>query len=180
MMKPSQSSPTSYRVETVSILALMILLGALMLSLTMEPGVVNITEFSPDRLSFRHRSYFCYPFLGIDGEEESTPLLDRVLEFDDGGEPAKSPPRWNFVSGDKPRTRGWHGAAKHAHYLFRPNNDWLDWTDKNPELAKRFWPKIIHWLRQEKYSQVTVAAMLARDAQTLADVDLAFAEAAKE
>jgi hypothetical protein len=151
---------------------------SLFVLLTAEPGCVSKTEFSPDSLAFRSRDYVCYPFLEIDSEWEP-PLVARIREFDDGLVPQTSPPRWHFVHGDKWRTRGWIGDAKPAYRLFR-NEDWLQWTDQNPDLAKKLWPKIIHMLRQERYGPVTVALMFARDAKTIQDIDHAIAEAEKE
>jgi hypothetical protein len=160
------------------VLGILLMMSCVVIFLTAEPGIVGITEFSPDTLGFRSRQYFCYSFLGS-ATEWSLPLAERVRDFDDDVVPPQSPPRWHFVHGDKWRTRGWNGNAKVAYRLFR-NEHWIDWTEKNPELAKRLWPRAIHLLRQERYRQVQTVLEFARDAKTLEDIDHAFAEAEKE
>ncbi len=163
---------------------LMIRIGAGLLAvgitifLTADPGYVHQTEFSPDTLTFRSNNYWFYPYLSL-GEEWSKPVLDRIRTFDVGGVPATSPPRWHFVHGHKTGFRGWHGDAKNAYRIFR-DEGWIEWIDKNPHLADRFWPRIIRLLREERYGRAREAACFAKDAKTVEDIDQAFVEAMKE
>jgi hypothetical protein len=177
-MTSVKSSTKSYRVETISIMLLLLSISALLLSQFIDVGWVTRSEFSPDKLSFRSRAYFCHTVFES-SEEWSAPLLDRIRAFDDGRIPAQEPPRWDFMRGEKWRVRGWNGDARLVNRVVSRSDEWLDWTDKNPELANRFWPRVIHLLRNQQYRQFELATSLAHDAKTVADIDQAFVEAEK-
>jgi hypothetical protein len=136
---------------------------------------VSMIEFSPDTSTFRNRRYFCYPFLGW-SNEWSSPLADRVREFDDGRVPPESPPRWEIAFGSKYGAQCMRGNASTA-YGFLCSRAYRDWTEDHPELAREFWPRVIQWLREDRYNELDRLQMLALNAQTKADLERAFAEA---
>src|SRR5438034_18056 len=142
-----------------------------LLSLIFSPGCVSQTEFSPDRLVFRTSNYFCLPFICWPSQEWSNPLLDRIREFDDDFTPPNSPARWHFVHGNQrpllDTVRGWIGDAKPAYRHLREidyhdRGSWLEWTDENPELARRLWREVIKLVRREDYSVLYAAVVAAK------------------
>lgn len=47
------------------------------------------------------------------------------------------------------------GESRFHRQLFWRKNEWIEWTNKNPEEAARFWPQILELLRNDSQQQAT-------------------------
>lgn len=172
------------RVKLCLLLAMSVIVLTVVVA-AVSTGYVYRTEFSPDLLKFRSNNYFGLECLVAHQEEWSTALMDRIRKYEHLCKPPNAQPRWHFVHGKMRGIKGWIGEAKPAYrYLrnehFNYGGDWLEWTDKNPALAERLWPKVINLLRDEQYDAILIAMFAAKEAIGAEDFERAFAEVEKK
>jgi len=90
------------------------------------------SEFSPDTLEFRcsyfiYDEAFCYKKMKIHSE-----LMEIMKKYKQEGDRREIAERWHLARGEKFRTRGWHGPAKHiANRINDPTL--INWSEKNLE-----------------------------------------------
>ena len=121
-------------------------------------GRVSGVEFSPDTIS--HRSFTYFQWCGIQctprQQNEWQSDVDAYLhEF--GYVTPTERKRWHFVKGFAPGVRGWHGHAKYMCQsvgCWSGDDQWVQWSHDNPELAAIVWPQVVSWARQEKYYEI--------------------------
>lgn len=122
-------------------------------------GMATGVEFSPDR--FCHRSFRYFTVLGI----QVTPArrLEWRSEIEDYLHANRFVPtspdstRWCFVKGFAPGVRGWSGNAKLACQglgCWGGSDEWVQWSQEHPKLAKVLWPQVVSWIQQERFEEV--------------------------
>ena len=123
-------------------------------------GSVHGIEFSPDR--FAHRSFSYYQWCGLQISPMQTrewhSKVDEYLHAN-GFVPRTEEltPRWDFVKGSAPFVRGWHGDAKvmcQAIGCYSGSDEWVVWSQNNPELANVVWPQVMSWARNGQYEEI--------------------------
>lgn len=148
-------------------------------------GIVQGVEFSPDLFAHRSFRYYCWCGVQISFKDHSLwrSNIDKYLHRNEFiTENAGHQPRWLFVKGFAPGIRGWHGRAKYYCQgvgCWDGNDRWVQWSEKNPNLAKALWPKVIVWARQGKYDEIFYLFRYVdlESAETTNDVELKIAEA---
>jgi hypothetical protein len=170
---------TAFHVTWVT-LAILVLGGILGPS-----GRVGGVEFSPD--TFEHRSFQYVQWCGIQLTPTRHSLwqsdVDRYLHEQGFVEwPDDIEPRWYFVKGFAPHVRGWSGEAKsmcHGLGCYSGNDQWVTWSQENPELARVVWPRVVTLARNEQFATVLLLFKLTdlEQARSVADVEQKIARA---
>lgn len=125
--------------------------------------------FSPDTLEFRHQGEWLVPIVNV-------PILRT---------PRSAPERWDLVNFlitkeywrpvqmEQPRwqvTFRWNqqwrdGQSQTYRELAWRGNEWIEWSEANPEIAKRVWPAVLSALRHSESSELNDAWTLLRFAR---------------
>lgn len=145
---------------------------------TLMFGLVQGEEFSPNTFVRREFQYYQLPWLGWQISPISRQTKTNALETYVAAQswvsplPAGSSQRWDLVlatQGTVPGTQrilSQGGARILCAYLDaqRENQDlvWLEWSKKNPELAKVVWPLIVRLARDDLYVFVPDLLRVAR------------------
>lgn len=66
---------------------------------------------------------------------------------------------WEFMRGSKPGVRGWIGEARIINPILK-DETWVDWSVKNPELAKTLWPVFVARAQARQFNRLYVAFVL--------------------
>lgn len=158
---------------TVFSLAAFALLGLL---LTLMFGGVHGTEFCPQTFERRSYSFYEIPWIGIQVRgvrhvDRTGPVEQHLVKQGLIPRPPKPSERsWHIVYG----MRG--GAARQKgdavilmNYLDAEDAEekyvWLDWSQKNPQLAKALWPAIARLSRDELYIFIPELVALTKQVQ---------------
>jgi hypothetical protein len=141
---------------------ILVLVAMCLISVPMlEYGVVTAEEFSPARFHRRSYHYWEIPLIHVQitplQKQDETNDLEKYLLQKKLIRPAnEAQPRWDLV-----QLRRAHLAAPPGdalilcRYLDQKNDDgefvWLEWSKKEPQLAKVFWPAVAEAARRDAY-----------------------------
>ena len=148
-------------------------------------GSVSGVEFSPDRISHRSFQYFAWCGIPVTPKvtREWRSPTDEFLHahgFAPNADVAN--PRWHFVKGMAPGVRGWSGEAKpmcKAIGCWSRSDEWIKWSEANPELAQAVWPQVVEWARDRRYHEVQCLLEFTdlKQANSVEDVEASIADA---
>lgn len=139
--------------------AVLVLIGALGW-LAGPSGEVRGVEYSPDLImhrSFRYWQWCLIPITPNQISEWRSDVDRYIVEHGFAKSDSSDQPRWHFVRGFAPGVRGWSGIAKPMCVsvgCWDDDNQWLAWSDENPEFAEIVWPQVVMWARGERYDSI--------------------------
>jgi len=148
------------------ILKVIVLVVGLCVLVLATPERIGRLEFSPDELKYRKATDWDSLFLGrtiwrTTEEAHTTPLLAYLHENGFVPEKREGPARWHSVMG-----AGWWTQCEigSARVLFLAIHDldqddqWLKWSEANPEHAKKLWSLFVKLVREERYGTAATVA----------------------
>ena len=128
--------------------------------IVMACGQFEGQEFSPDTVSRRDFSFVKLPLVGtqVFGEEnDSSGKLEKYLVDNNYVIPINvDDPRWHLIHDSWTNPNSEDLDARYLTEFFDEYDEdgglfWLDWTDKNQELAKVLWPVVFESARRYQY-----------------------------
>jgi hypothetical protein len=135
-------------------------------------GNVEGTEFAPHNFETRNYHLLRIPVLNlqvwpVQRVTENSPLVEHLFTGKILTEFKKGDPEFDLVD-EKAGSRTVRGDAGYLQkYLTdKSGTDWLDWTNKNPELAKVFWPEVQKVANRRMYTAIPEMFFIARQHDT--------------
>jgi hypothetical protein len=152
------------RVVVICVFAGFVLLAWGLAWMLWDMGRSGESQFSPDTFQFRGVTYHYLVWTDsllftVEGAPSSAygPLLKYWIEEGYFTPPPHPPKRWDVLTGWRSGRKGsWHGEASGFWYTGlcysdAEQGDWIAWSRKHPQLAKRLWPEVVRLLKEAKY-----------------------------
>jgi hypothetical protein len=151
------ATTTRRRVRWVGLLLYVSGLIAFLLISTLIFGWVEGYEFSAQTFGRRSFTYCQIPLIGVQitppdyRVEQVLPIVQRQ-KSSSLFPPPTGAIRWDAVQIDDAESHTVRGDADFLYrYLAHAEIDWLDWTDRHPQLARPFWIAVVTMARDGLY-----------------------------
>lgn len=162
----------------VAVVASLLLVGHILGYCGPEGG----TEFSPD--TFRTRSYTAYrwgpfQFPRFDGVARESSLSRYLVAH---GHLERNPEKIRWVAFYKPPTLSFlfcyfGETSSRTMNELEMQLDWpIAWSDRDPELAKRFWRQIVKWVQNDRYDEVLQLLQYDQEPKSMEELEGRFEE----
>jgi hypothetical protein len=125
-------------------------------------GYAQGTEWSPGRFEHRSFSYIVAFDFQLTPKQTSQWRTELEMFLHKSG---FVPPHvadvddWEFMRGSAPGVRGWIGEARIINPILK-DETWVDWSVRNPELAKTLWPEFVARAQARQFNRLYVAFVL--------------------
>jgi len=173
----------------------LLMLAAGLVYVTVMLGHVEGEEIATETFQRRTFEYYQLPLIELQvsgitrvdstGDVEEYLIKDKIISVTKPKTPPDESLRWDLVSANRFGQVFSRGEAEIlCHYLDSKNADgkftWVEWSKKNPELAKIIWPAVVTVARQELYIFVPELLALAANATDPEALQMALDESLSE
>ena len=131
------------------------------------------TYFSPDTFQVRFQSEVLLPLSyapawrsSFTYRHDTYPLVEYLVSHGFWAPVATPEPRWILLNHWNVQWRDGHSTL----YKYLKSQEWIEWTESHPDVAKVLWPNVLSLLRDSSYTwEVEHVMYLARGASTEAE-----------
>lgn len=146
--------------QKTAITSFVVLTAVLLYGLTDDPflGRVSYGEFSSETFQLRGTSYYALFGIPVTSKRttmRTTPLAEYLRDNGYVPQSQDASENWYFIRGRAPDLKGWRGGSIVGCWVLTTGDDeWVEWSQKNPELAQRLWPKVVTAARSGRFEVI--------------------------
>lgn len=116
------------------------------------PSPGSLCFFSPDSLESRYQSEILLPGSGVPVyksgfKAKNSRLVEYLIQKGYWSRAAVTTPRWIMTGHFNPK---WKDGQSHLHSeLYWHDDEWIQWSEQNPDKAAALWPQVLAILRDD-------------------------------